>query len=206
MLTGCCDMKKILLVMGCIGMLGFASIALAQDNTSGRYSLGFRGGNLPDPEMALSVGTLKIESLEGGTKEEKWHGLAARMADRVWSALHYRRDLKTFPLKVFASNAQPFSLAFGDMLVSELVSRGLMVAVGDEPRALPLSFHSLLVPGPSGPAVVLNISLWHKKEQVVNVTNAFTVEEAAVSLYYSPNAPGNQVPVAKTRSVRMVSK
>lgn len=199
-------MKKIVLVIGCVGMLAFASIALAQDGEQNPYTLGFRGGNLPDPDMALVVGTLKVDTLEGATREEKWHTLAARMADRVWSSLHYRQDLKDFPLKVFASNGQPFSLAFGDMLVSELVSRGLMVAVGDVTRALPLSFHSLVVPGPSGPAAVLNMSLWHEKEQVVNVTDAFNIDSGDISLYYSPDAPRNQVPVAETRSVRMVSK
>lgn len=183
-----------------------ASVALAQKNVSDEYSLGFRGGNLPDPEMALRVGTLKIESLNGETREEKWHDLAARMADRVWSALHYRQDLKGLPLKVFASDSQPFSLAFGDMLVSELVSRGVMVVVGDEPRAVPLSYHSVLVPGESSSAVVLNISLWHKKEQVVNVTNAFGVENNEVALYHNPDAPRNQVPIAETRLVRMISK
>lgn len=199
-------MKKIILAIGCVGMLAFASVALAQKNVPDEYTLGFRGGNLPDPDMALLVGTLKVETLKGDTKEEKWHDLAARMADRVWSALHYRQDLKGLPLKVFASNGQPFSLAFGDMLVSELVSRGLMVVVGDDPRAVPLSYHSLVVPGQPGPAVVLNISLWNKREQIVNVTNAFNVDDSEVALYYSPDAPGNQVPVAETRSVRMVSK
>lgn len=207
-------MKKLLLVMA--AMLGLAATAsLAQDGAQetdaaragyiSPYSIGFRGGILPDPNTARIVGTLHPETLTGDTREAQWHCLAARMADRVWSAIHYEKNLTRLPIKVFASNSRPFSLAFGDMLVSELVSRGVDVVVGENPRAIPLSYHALVVPGET-PAVVLNMSLWDRDEQIVNVTNSFLVAKDDIDLYYTPDAPGIQVPVARTRMVPIVSK
>lgn len=59
---------------------------------------------------------------------EHWRVLASETAERLRQAVNDREDLQSFPLMVEPPDATKFSVAFAELLKSELVSRGMQVA------------------------------------------------------------------------------
>ncbi len=74
-----------------------------------------------------------------------WQVLAVDVADRIEKALNDRDDLATIPLYVRSPGSRPFAVGFYRLLTSELVSRGVQVALNKEENIVNVDYDVYVV-------------------------------------------------------------
>lgn len=169
--------------------------------------------NVPDKPFA--------DTRSGRTIREPddWSRMATATALRVYKALDDRRDIVALPIRITPPNARPFALAYQNLLATELVSRGMQVALAPENDSVELDFAVHAVPvGPQRPVpeaatspdsrweVVLTTTMWHGNRYVIHTTEGFVVRGDELGKYVDPDAPGHTVRPFRSRSVPMVNR
>lgn len=141
-----------------------------------------------------------------------WQALAGEVADRVKRAVDANPEIALTPVDVVPQCSGPFCQVYGQMLASQLVSRGLQVAsreegvmalryrvqvVGPEDRAERAAAESPVAMSGTGPAVgsgsmevAVTSELVYQNRFLVHHTGIFRVDAADTAAYAKPLAPG----------------
>ena len=163
-------------------------------------------GELPNPSSATEVGSLENSSSSSMSGPGDWHTLAARMAERVKVQISYRPDLMGKMVYVQPGNNRAFATTFCNMLTSELVSRGINVALQPNGNNLLLEVNPSIVPAEdqSWRQVVIVISMWYGNQQILHTSTTYCIDEDDIYTYANPNETSFSGPQYPSRSVRLV--
>ena len=144
---------------------------------------------------------------------DHWRNMAEDTAKSVVHALEERRDLIARPLYVQPPNGRPFSIAFYDLVKSELVSRAVQLSQTLEPDTLRLEYHVQTVVhdasrrgtwGVGQHEIVVNVRMAFNNRYVMHRSYIHYINEADWALYLSPES---QAPDAdRTRSLRVIKR
>lgn len=147
------------------------------------------------------------------TAVRHWEILAGEVADRVKKSLDANSEVALTPIDVAPECSGPFCEVFGQLLASQLVSRGLQVAsrdegvmalrftvqvVGAEGRAARAASETTLAmtgegaaPAGSGDVeVAVSSELVYQNRFLVHHTGIYYVDAAEVAFYGKPLPPG----------------
>ncbi len=163
-------------------------------------------GELPNPSSASEVGTLESSNSPSMSGPADWHTLAARMAERVKAQISYRPDLMGKMVYVQPGNNRAFATTFCNMLTSELVSRGINVALQPNGNNLLLEVTPSIVPAEdqSWRQVVIVISMWYGNQQILHTSSTYCIDEDEIYTYANPNETSFLAPQYPSRGVRLV--
>ncbi len=134
-----------------------------------------------------------------------WDYLAADMAERVKKALWDRPDLLPRSIYISQLDSRPFSLAFRNLLKSELVSRGLLVAEVKDPDSVTLDYNIQDVKLDGAHEVLVNSYLAHANRYVVHTTVIGRISDAEWDMYASGGAAGDAF-AGSTRRVHITNR
>ena len=92
------------------------------------------------------------------------------------------------------------------MLTSELVSRGINVALQPNGNNLLLEVNPSIVPAEdqSWRQVVIVISMWYGNQQILHTSSTYCIDEDDIYTYANPNETSFSGPQYPSRSVRLV--
>ena len=163
-------------------------------------------GELPNPSSASEVGTLESSNSPSMSGPADWHKLAARMAERIKAQIAYRPDLMGKMVYVQPGNNRAFATTFCNMLTSELVSRGINVALQPNGNNLLLEVTPSIVPAEdqSWRQVVIVISMWYGNQQILHTSSTYCIDEDEIYTYANPNETSFLAPQYPSRGVRLV--
>lgn len=192
-------LKYIFLTCLCLASLAF--FLLAPLTVQGQQ----KWGELPNPSFASEVGTLQRGSSSMSGPAD-WHKLAARMAERIKAQIAYRPDLMGKMVYVQPGNNREFATNFCNMLTSELVSRGINVALQLNGNNLLVEVTPSIVPAEdqSWRDVVIVISMWYGNQQVLHTSSTYCIDEEDIYIYANPNETSFSAPQYPSRGVRLV--
>jgi hypothetical protein len=157
---------------------------------------------------------------------EHWRSLAGDVADRVLVAIEDRPDLREKPIFVSLPNNRAFSVAFYNLLRTELVSRGLQVAHNRETQGIVVEYavQAVLFDSarfgavmdsmgiyrdgdgitPSNNELIVNARMFFQNRFVLHVSAVRYINDADLPLYFDPQAAD---PMAESsRNVRMINR
>jgi len=161
------------------------------------------------PNSSRGFSTANQGSLSG---MQDWQVLAGEVADRVKRAVEANPEIALTPIDVVPQCSGPFCQVFGQLVASQLVSRGLQVAsrqegvmalrfqaqvVGPEERALRAATETTLAmagPGPAAASDTLELAvtseLVFQNRFLVHHTGIYYVDAADTATYGTPLPPG----------------
>ena len=144
---------------------------------------------------------------------DHWRNMAEDTAKSVVHALEERRDLIARPLYIQPPNGRPFSIAFYDLVKSELVSRAVQISQTLEPDTLRLEYHVQTVVhdasrsgtwGIGQHEIVVNVRMAVNNRYVMHKSFIHYINEADWPLYLSPES---QDPAAgSSRNLRIIKR
>ena len=161
---------------------------------------------------------------------EHWRDIASEVAERVLKAANDRPDIRNRPIFIAQPNNRPFSVAFYNLLRSELVSRGLQVSHDREPGNVNLeytvqtvlfdggrfsdplrnmgisvsSFGSNRYTSPSNNEIIVNARLFHQNRFVVHCSAIRYINDADWPLYLDPQVSD---PMSESsRNIRVINR
>ncbi|MEW5772804.1 MAG: hypothetical protein AB1916_04705 [Thermodesulfobacteriota bacterium] len=160
-----------------------------------------------------AVGFFPAERQSKMAAVRHWEILAGEVADRVKKAVDANPEIVVTPIDVVQECSGPFCEVFGQLLASQLVSRGLQVAsrdegvmalryrtqvVGQEERVARDASESTLslTPDAAAPAasgtveVAVTSELVYQNRFLVHHTGIYYVDAAETALYGKPLPPG----------------
>jgi hypothetical protein len=155
-----------------------------------------------------------------------WRSLADDVADRVLMALEDRADLRGKPVFVALPNNRAFSVAFYNLLRTELVSRGIQVSHRREAQDIVVEYavQAVLFDSarfgtamdsmgiyqddsgitPSDNELIVNARMFFQNRFVLHASAVRYINDADLPLYFDPQIAD---PLAESsRNIRMISK
>lgn len=151
---------------------------------------------------------------------EHWRDLASDIGARVLKAYEDRSDLLDRPLYLPPPNNRPFSVAFYQLLRSELVSRGLQVSYLKEARSVVLEYSVQTVPfdsarrnepgrfaeegAASDSEIIVSARMFYRNRFVMHASSVRYINEADLALYLDPQSFDPLA--ASSRSIRISGK
>ncbi|MDR1126040.1 MAG: hypothetical protein LBM64_08300 [Deltaproteobacteria bacterium] len=146
-----------------------------------------------------------------------WREVAADVGERVVIAHTDRPDIHNRPIFIAMPNNRPFSLAFYNLLRTELVSRGLQVSYNREPGGLVLEYTIQTVlfnpsrgdndrsnASPSEHEVIVNSRMFYQNRFVMHCSAVRYINDDDLALYLDPQAAD---PMSESgRDIRVVNK
>ncbi len=169
---------------------------------------------VPVPANPAAYGQITAQA------SDHWREMAAYTAQRVYKAYEDREDLLELPIYVAPPNNRPFTVAYYNLLRTELVSRGLQVSYNKEPRSVVLEYSVQSVPfdakrfeeaekfsgqgSGSDHEIVVNSRLFYRNRFVMHCSSIRYINDADLPLYIDPQAGD---PMAESsRSIRITRK
>jgi hypothetical protein len=154
---------------------------------------------------------------------EHWRTIAADVADRVLFAIMDRPDLQGKPLFVALPNNRPFSVAFYNLLRTELVSRGLQLSDNRELLSVSVEYAAQTVPfdssrfdgtgtgifsgnndpAPSNNELVVNARMFFQNRFVMHTSAVRYINDEDLPLYLDPQLADPKA--ESVRNIRIVS-
>lgn len=150
---------------------------------------------------------------------EHWRDMADEVAARVFKAYEDRDDILEIPLYLPPPNNRPFTVAFYNLLKTELVSRGLQVSYTRESRSVVLEYDVQTVPFDPGrrdttgrfapvnhsdSEIIVNARMFYRNRFVMHCSSVRYINQADVALYFDPQ---NYDPMAaSSRNIRITGK
>ncbi|MDR2893657.1 MAG: hypothetical protein LBV80_11375 [Deltaproteobacteria bacterium] len=157
---------------------------------------------------------------------EHWRDIASEVAERVLKAINDRPDLNGRPIFIASPNNRPFTVAFYNLLRSELVSRGLQVSYSKEPGGINLEYTVQTVHfdsgrrsdstpligiddknrynSPSNNEIIVNARLFHLNRFVVHCSAIRYINDDDWPLYMDPQVAD---PLAESsRNIRVTNR
>lgn len=141
---------------------------------------------------------------------DHWRDIASEVAARIYKGVTDRPDIMGRPLYIAPPNNQPFSVAFYNLLRSELVSRGLQVSYEREPYSVFIEHTAQLVPFDDSRGnvpeheLVVNARMHYNNRFVMHCSAVRYINDADVALYADPQVAD---PFATSRrNIRITKK
>lgn len=149
---------------------------------------------------------------------EHWRGMAVEVADRVLMAVEDRCDIQGRPIHIVHPNNRPFSVAFYNLLRTELVSRGMQVSYDREPGDVVLEYTVQTVPfsdsrfgtgdthyaPPSDNEIIVNARLFYQNRFVLHCSAIRYINDADWALYIDPQVADPKA--ESSRNVRVTNR
>lgn len=151
---------------------------------------------------------------------EHWRDMASEIGARVLQAYEDRSDLLDRPLYLPPPNNRPFSVAFYQLLRSELISRGLQVSHYKEPRSVLLEYTTQAVPFdsarrnepgrfkedgvPSDTELIVSARMLYRNRFVMHASSVRYINQADLALYLDPQSFDPMA--SSSRSIRVGGK
>lgn len=132
---------------------------------------------------------------------EHWRDMASEVADRVLKAYNDRDDILERPVYLPPPNNRPFTVAFYNLLRTELVSRGLQVSYKQEPRSVVLEYTVQTVPfdpsrrdtsgrfasaRASDSEIIVNARMFYRNRFVMHHSAVRYINQDDIELYFDP--------------------
>lgn len=214
------DMKGIKFIFVIIISLIYASLLMGCGGASSTAEPAERGETAakrpsPAPVAADHAAFLQLVEQAG----EHWRDLAVEVAERVLKAYEDRPDLLERPIFIVQPNNRPFSVAFYNLLRTELVSRGLQVSYKQEERSTLLEYTVQTVPfdrsrmdyalkhgkaKASDNEIIVNARMSYRNRFVMHASSIRYINEADIALYMDPQVYD---PMAtSSRNIRVTDK
>lgn len=167
--------------------------------------------------MPAAVAYKKPEAQLQAQAAAHWREIAADVGERVVIAHEDRPDIRNRPIFIAMPNNRPFSVAFYNLLRTELVSRGLQVSYEREPTGLVLEYTIQTVPfdpsrgsngrgnaSPSDHELIVNSRMFYQNRFVMNCSSVRYINDDDLALYLDPQVAD---PMAESsRNVKIVNK
>lgn len=149
---------------------------------------------------------------------EHWRDMAVEVAERVLMAVEDRCDIQGRPIHIVHPNNRPFSVAFYNLLRTELVSRGMQVSYDREPGDVVLEYTVQTVPfdasrfgtgdthyaPPSDNEIIVNARLFYQNRFVLHCSAIRYINDADWALYIDPQVADPKA--ESSRSVRVTNR
>ncbi|MDR2504266.1 MAG: hypothetical protein LBD82_07815 [Deltaproteobacteria bacterium] len=135
---------------------------------------------------------------------DHWRDMAVEVAQRVYKAYAERDDLLARPIYLAMPNNRPFTVAFYNLLRTELVSRGMQISYSKEPRGGLLEYFVQTVPFDdrrfnrvlshlgeergSNHEIIVNARLSYNNRFVMHCSSIRYINDADLRLYADPQA------------------
>ncbi|MDR2050687.1 MAG: hypothetical protein LBQ63_02815 [Deltaproteobacteria bacterium] len=158
---------------------------------------------------------------------EHWRSMAIEVAAKIYKAYEDREDILEFPLYVAPPNNRPFTVAFYNLLRTELVSRGVQISSALEPRSALLEYAVQSVPFDPGRfrenfqlssggadwsgkgrasnhEIIVNARMFYRNRFIMHYSGIRYINDADLGLYKDPQAAD---PLAESRrNIRITTK
>jgi hypothetical protein len=157
---------------------------------------------------------------------EHWRSMANEVAERMLMAIEDRADLQGRPIFVVSPNNRPFTVAFYNLLRSELVSRGLQISYNREPESVMLEYTVQVVPFdserfqmlmenmrsmygesgviPSNHDLVVNARMFFQNRFVMHTSAVRYISDLDLPLYVDPQV--NDPMAESDRNIRVINR